>query len=306
MSQFDILVVGGVGIDTTVRTQTLPLPLQDSIQVPPVVDYVGHTGNGVALGCHTLGMKTKFIDFIGDDPQAALILARYAQTGLDFSYLIHASGTRRSVNLVDAHGRRLSLYDARHPMDLRMPGDFYLPFLTNARHVHFSIMNWARFLYDEAIASGITISTDLHDWDGISSYHQDFAYRSDLVFLSTAALGQRHEQVMRDILQQGRAKLVIATAGADGSYLLRRGSQAIRHFPCVLPKRAVVDTNGAGDAFVSGFLSRYFGGAPLEQCVLSGSIAGAFACVCLGTHEEFIGADELASSLASHINVSCN
>lgn len=297
MSRYDILVVGGVGIDTAVRVQSLPLPLADSFQVPPIRDYVGHTGNGVALGCHTLGLKTKFIDYIGDDPQGQLILERYRQTGLDFNYLIHASGTRRSVNLVDPDGRRLSLYDGRHPLELRMPRDFYLPLLQAARHAHFSIMDWTRYLYDDAAHLGIKVSTDLHDWDGENAYYHDFALRSDLVFLSTAALGERYQAVMRDIMRGGRAEAVIAMAGSRGSYLLTRDSDAVRHFDCVDLGRAIIDTNGAGDSFVAGFLSGYFRQAAIGDCMRLGAIAGAYACGCLGTHEEFVTQAQLQQML---------
>jgi len=293
MTQYDILIAGGVGIDTIVRVPSLALPSVDSIQVGPIRDYVGHTGNGVALGCHTLGLKTKFIDFIGDDPQAALILDRYLRIGLDFSYLVHESGTRRAVNLVDPQGKRLSLYDRRHPDELRMPRDFYLPLLQSARHAHFSIMNWVRELYDDALSLGLTISTDLHNWDGINPYHRDFALRSDLVFMSTAALGEQREQTMRDILQQGRAKAVIAMAGEDGSYLLTREDPTIRHYGCADLGRAIVDTNGAGDSFVAAFLDAYLHGAPIDTCMRDGAIGGAYACGCLGTHEEFITRDLL-------------
>ena len=288
MKDFDILVVGGAGVDTIVRVPSLPLPVADSIGVPPIRDYVAHTGNGVALGCQSLGLKTKFIDFIGDDVEGRMILDRYRHTGLDFSYLLHDSGTRRSVNLVDDLGRRLSLYDRRHPDDLQMPRTFWLPFLQSARHAHFSIMHWTRELYDDAAALGITVSTDLHDWDGVNSYHLDFALRSDLVFLSAANLGERREAVMRDILQRGRAQAVIVMAGSEGSCLLARGDDIVRRFGCAELGRAIVDTNGAGDAFVSAFLLSWLDGQPYAECMEAGAISGAYACGCIGTHEEFL------------------
>lgn len=294
MSQFELLVVGGVGIDTIVRVPSLPLAMADSIHVGPVRDYVAHTGNGVALAAHTLGHKTKLIDFIGDDAQARLILERYRETGLDFSYLVHESGTRRSVNLVDPQGRRLSLYDGRHPDALRMPRDFYLPLLAQARHAHFSIMPYASALYDDAAELGVTVSTDLHDWDGRNPYYHDFARRSDLVFLSTAALAGQHEQVMRAILAEGRAKAVIATAGDQGSYLLARDDGQVRHVGCADLQRPIVDSNGAGDAFVAGFLHGYFAARPLLECMQLGAIAGAYACSFHGTAEQFLTRAELA------------
>jgi sugar/nucleoside kinase (ribokinase family) len=288
-----LLVVGGVGVDTVVRVESLPAPVRDSTLVPPVRDYVGHTGNGVALGAHHLGIPTQFIDFLGDDPQGSLVRARYRQTGLAFACLTHPSGTRRSVNFVDASGRRASFYDGRHPFDLRMPRAFYLPFLEASTHCHISIMNWARFLYDDALGLGRTTSTDLHDWDGQNGYHQDFACRSDLVFLSTAALRDGHEAVMHGLLERGRARVVVATAGADGGFWLERGEHVVRRFSACPPDRPVVDTNGAGDAFVVGFLHGWFRDRPIAECVLLGALAGAYACTCPGTHEAFISPAEL-------------
>lgn len=289
-----VLVVGGVGIDTIVRVPALPLAQADSIHVGPVRDYVAHTGNGVALGLHALGHHARLIDFIGADPQAELILARYRERGLDFRYLVHDSGTRRSVNLVDPGGRRLSLYDGRHPDDLAMPRDFYLPHLRQARHVHLTIMPWARALYDDAQALGLKVSTDLHDWDGERAYYHDFARRSDLVFLSTAALQGRHEQVMRQILREGRAEAVVAMAGGQGAFLLTRADQQLRHTSCADLRRPIVDSNGAGDAFVAGFLHGYFEGRAPHACMQLGAICGAYACSVHGTAEQSPGLETLA------------
>ena len=293
MSNYDILVVGGAGVDTIVRVPDLRLPVTDSVHVPPIIDYVAHTGNGVAQGCHALGLRCKFIDFIGDDVQGAAILQRYKQIKLDFSHLVEPSGTRRSVNLLDPQGRRLSLYDGRHPENLRMPANFYLPYLGPARHAHFSIMGWVAHLFDDAQVSGTTVSTDLHDWDGVNPHHRVFALRSDLVFLSTAALGERRDAVMRDIVAQGRAQGVIAMAGGDGAYLLERGRNTVRHFPCADLGLPVVDTNGAGDSFVAAFLHAWLAGESVGTAMRQGAIGGAFACAHHGTHERFITRDEI-------------
>lgn len=293
MSTYDILVVGGAGIDTIVRVPDLRLPVADSVHVPPIRDYVAHTGNGVALASHALGLRCKFIDFIGDDAQGAAILQCYKEARLDFSHLVEPSGTRRSVNLVDPQGRRMSLYDGRHPENMRMPANFYLPYLGPARHAHFSIIGWVAHLFDDAQVSGTTVSTDLHDWDGVNPHHRVFALRSELVFLSTAALKERRESVMRAIVEQGRAQAVIAMAGSDGAYLLERGSDTVRHFPCAHLGLPVVDTNGAGDSFVAAFLHAWLGGKGFDTAMRQGAIGGAFACAQHGTHERFIDAVQL-------------
>lgn len=288
-----VLVAGGVGIDTIVRVPSLPLALADSIHVPAVHDYVAHTGNGVALGLLALGHRPVLVDFIGADAQAQLIHARYRERGLAFDYLVHESGTRRSVNLVSPDGRRLSLYDGRHPDTLRMPREYYLLRLREAEHVHISIVPWARALYDDVDALGVPVSTDLHDWDGRNPYYHDFAWRSDIVFLSSAALGEGVFEVMRAILREGRARVVVATAGADGSYVLERDTDGIGHFPCAHLDLPVVDSNGAGDAFSSAFLHAWFQGDSVAGCMRTATVSGAFACAWPGTAERSITLDEL-------------
>ncbi|MDP4504275.1 PfkB family carbohydrate kinase [Nonomuraea turcica] len=287
----DILVLGGAGVDTTVYVPELPLPYKDTYQVPPVVDRIGNTGAGVALGCHALGLDVAFADLIGDDPQGALI--RHALRDLYCSWGPAEAGTRRSVLLVGPDGRRTSFYDAKVTPGERLPRQLYAD--VRARHVHVSIMDFCRHVYPDL--DGVPISTDLHDWDGVNTYHKDFAYRSDLVFLSAAAL-KDPAVVMGDVLARGRARTVVCTLGADGCLVLTREA-GLRAFPAAPLPGPVADSNGAGDAFVSGFLYGTLRGRPLEECVRLGSIAGAHACTAAGTHESPITESLLLSRSAA-------
>ncbi len=295
---YDVLVVGGSGVDTIVRVGALPVPQADSFAVPPIREWAGHTGTGVALGCAALGLSTAFVDFIGADHEGELVRERLRGTGVDFDPMISPHGTRRAVNLVSPDGRRTSFYDGRDPLDLRMPPEHYFPYLRRTRHVHLSIMHFARFLYDDIQELGVPVSTDLHDWDGLADHHREFALRSDLVFLSAAGAGERIGAVMREILREGRAEAVIATAGAGGAYLLTPDDSTPRHVPAAVPSAPVVDSNGAGDAFVCGFLHGRLAGRDLEECARLGTLAGAHACTSEGTHTALISADELLAAAA--------
>jgi acarbose 7IV-phosphotransferase len=297
VSEFDVLVIGGVGVDTIVRVPSLSIPPGDSIAVPPVIDYVAHSGNGVALGFHGLGLRTKLIDYLGDDPQGAQVLARYAAYGLSFDYLPAPCGTPRSVNLVDDEGRRFSFFDGRHPADLVYPADFYLPYVRRARHVHI-VNGRALGAFPHAREHGATTSTDVHAWDGVSPYGQSLAAEADIVFVSSAAVADKIDDLMRHIIDFGRAQAVVATEGANGSRILARGDSQVRRFPAATPERPVVDSNGAGDAFSTAFMSRWLTGRPLEECMLAGAVSGAFACGALGTHEEIITASRLDAAMA--------
>lgn len=305
-----VLVAGGVGVDTIVQVPELSIPDGDNVAVPPIADWVAHTGNGVSLGLHHLDIDTAFVDFVGEDEQGASILKHYEKHGLNFHHLPAPNGTPRSVNLVDQGGRRFSFYDGRHPEYLRLPAETYRPLLQQATHAHVSITNVTRDLLDDALAMNIPISTDLHAWDGLSDHHRNWAYKADIVFLSTEKLGGYKVGVMRDIYESGRAKHVIAMAGSSGCYVLTPGNDVSTHYPAIIPRTELasfpewkdwlaIDSNGAGDAFVSGFLRTYLRGGDLESSLLAGRISGAYACRKAGTHSEFISEDLLARSIAA-------
>jgi sugar/nucleoside kinase (ribokinase family) len=89
---------------------------------------------------------------------------------------------------------------------------------------------------------------------------------------------------MREILREGRAETVVATAGASGSYVLTRdGGRTPRHIPAVAPSAPAVDSNGAGDAFVSGFLHGMLAGRDVLDCARLGAVVGAHACTAPGS-----------------------
>jgi sugar/nucleoside kinase (ribokinase family) len=286
----DVFVIGGVGIDTIVRVPELPLPEQETIHVQPLESYVGHTGHGVVIGCHRLGLHPGLADVIGADAEGARIRATYQQLGLPFAYATHPSGTRRSVNLVSPDGSRVSLYDGRHPTGMRVDPNLWRGQLARSRHVHVSIMDFARRALPDVLASECTLSTDLHDWDGEDEYHLDFAQTADLVFVSTSAL---REKAIDWIFASGRASVVVAMAGAEGSYLHVRDEEPV-HIPAVdIPGRPVVDTNGAGDAYVAAFLTTWLDGRSFQEAAEAGTIAGAWACGSPGTHTDLITAEQL-------------
>uniref|UniRef100_A0A7N0V4H8 Adenosine kinase n=1 Tax=Kalanchoe fedtschenkoi TaxID=63787 RepID=A0A7N0V4H8_KALFE len=65
-------------------------------------------------------------------------------------------------------------------------------------------------------------------------------------------------------------RITVITQGADPVVVAEDGK--VKKFPVILlPKEKLVDTNGAGDAFVGGFLSQLVQEKPIEECVRAGS-----------------------------------
>ncbi|GHA90421.1 adenosine kinase [Streptomyces termitum] len=299
-SAYDVLVLGGSGVDTIVYVPELPLPYADSYMIRPGIETrAGQTGDFVALGLRSLGLRTHHLDMIGDDPSGDLIRAFHRDHGIDFTDVLLPGGTKRAVNLVGPDGRRLSLYDdSRSQESDRLPESTVRALAAASRHAHVSITHPCAHALPLLHEAGVTVSTDLHDWDGENPYHEPFAHGADLVFVSTTALADP-PAVMRRVLERGRAEAVVATAGAEGSYLLTRDAEAPLHVPAVTPPGPVVDSNGAGDAYAAGFLFGRLSGEPLERCARYGAIAGAFACTVPATVGAAVGRDALLAAASA-------
>lgn len=65
-------------------------------------------------------------------------------------------------------------------------------------------------------------------------------------------------------------RITVITQGADPVIVAEDGKAKVFPVP-VLPKEKLVDTNGAGDAFVGGFLSQLVQGKSIEDCVRAGN-----------------------------------
>jgi fructoselysine 6-kinase len=96
----------------------------------------------------------------------------------------------------------------------------------------------------------------------------------DVAFLSAT---RRGEAECRDLLRWFAARgprVVVATRGAAGAVALRGGAfAAAPAAPAV-----IVDTLGAGDGLIAGFLAALAAGCPLDACLTRGALQAARVC----------------------------
>jgi sugar/nucleoside kinase (ribokinase family) len=294
----DVLVLGGAGVDTIVYVPELPVPFADSHMIRPGIrTRAGQSGDFVALGLHRLGLRTHHLDMVGADPEGDLVRAFHRDQGIPLTEVPQPAGTKRAVNLVDPEGRRLSLYDAtRGHDDDRLPPATVKALAARSRHAHVSLTQPCAHALPLLRDAGLTVSTDLHNWDGRDAYHRPFAYEADLVFLSATALDDPGA-TLRDIAARGRARVVVVTDGADGAwYLTGSGAEPV-HVPTAVPPAPVVDSNGAGDAFAAAFLYAWLAGEPVDRCARYGAVAGAYACTVPATRADAIGRAALLAAV---------
>ncbi|WP_200331107.1 sugar kinase [Leucobacter sp. L43] len=118
---------------------------------------------------------------------------------------------------------------------------------------------------------------------------------ADIVFAgddeAALLLGDRPLAELGSGLQALGPTEVVVKLGARGCAAFHGGTRIDR---AAIPVD-VVDTVGAGDAFVAGYLSELVGGAELEQRVTTAVTAGAFACTMSGDWEGLPRRSDFAS-----------
>lgn len=89
------------------------------------------------------------------------------------------------------------------------------------------------------------------------------------------------EQAAADLILLGPSEVVVKH-GASGATAVADGGPAVTAAPPAVP---VVDTVGAGDAFVAGYLAGHLAGDSVQRRLELGCATGAFACMSDGDWE---------------------
>ncbi|MBP1326807.1 2-dehydro-3-deoxygluconokinase [Leucobacter exalbidus] len=156
---------------------------------------------------------------------------------------------------------------------------------------------------DAAQAAGRTVSFDVNHrstlWksgEEAGAVYREIAKRVNLIFAGEdeAELLVGETDVDRQIdalFALGEASIVVIKLGDEGAVAATREGERLR-MPAT--KISVVDTVGAGDAFVAGWLAEHVQGKGLQECLDTAVACGAFACTGLGDWESLPTRDELA------------
>lgn len=259
-----VFVAGPATWNHLVYVDALPEARPHTVQAQRHYETLGGTSAGKALNLRSHGLDVTMLTHLGDDEPGRRVEGVLRDARVDL--LVETSErTERHLNVMAADGGRLSLHldkpgvsSARHAAAVDTA-------LADAAFACLDLAEEVRPLLARAKAAGATVVCDLHDYDGQNPFHDDWISAGDVLFLNDDGLPDPLRW-MREQVARG-TYLVVVTQGAAGATAMT--ADETLHVPAERVEH-VVDTNGAGDAFVAGFLHARLGRAALPVAMAAG------------------------------------
>lgn len=242
-----------------------------------------------------LGAPVHLETILGRDAAGETVLRHMERVGLEQSGVQLHDGMDTSVNvvLVKPDGERCFLTNPRGSQRQLRLEDIPMPFPEDTEILCFaSIFVFPQMktpelaaVFRQAKAQGITVCADMTKRKNQETaadlapalQYVDYLFPNDAeAMLLTGA--DTAEGAARILLDCGVGTVVVK-CGARGCYVLTREKG---FWAAAEPGVTCVDTTGAGDSFVGGFLHGLSAGLPLEDCVAQANRCGAQAVARVG------------------------
>jgi len=267
-----VVVFGAASWNTMIQVERFPPPVPASVFPPAWHETVGSSGAGKSMNLARLGVDVTLHCLLGADEAGRRVRESLEAAGVTVDAVLDRTGTGRHVNLMDAAGDRMSFLLHTGDPSIRFDDDGSVGLVRAADHVLAAISDQSRPVLEIARRLGRTTWTDLHATDGEREWERDF-HRADRVFFSTERL--KDPRPFMERLRAGGRELVVATRGAAGAIALTADGRWLE-VPAE-PVDRIVDTNGAGDAFLAGVLYGELHDLPIEASLRIGARVAALA-----------------------------
>lgn len=274
-----IVVVGSYNRDTVLAVPHFPSP-GETLAASSVARFHGGKGSNQAVAATRAGASVAMVAAIGADAAGDGALALWAEEGIDAGAVLRLADapTGEAIILVDARGENQIVILAG--ANAALPAEAGEAAAAGAALVVAQLetpLAATEAAFRAARAAGVptllnaapaaALPEPLLALSDILVVNETEAERmlgrSDLPAAMAAALAPRH------------ARGVVLTAGADGAHWAGQDGGA-HHAPS--PSVQVVDSTGAGDAFIGAFAAALAAGLPETAALRRGVAAGALAC----------------------------
>lgn len=276
----------------------------------------GGAESNVAVGLSRLGTEAAWVSRLGDDPFGQLITRELAAEGVHVRVTVDAG---RQTGFMHKHRRTtnaasVTFWRKGSAASALSPSDVPASMIADAEVLHLTgilpgLSNSARqcALYAAQVAreADTLVSLDINHRSKVWAAADPVPVYRELIELSDIVFGGREEvalvmagdtpRALARAVQNVGPREVIIKLGADGAVSAVGGE--VFQEPAVAVE--VVDTVGAGDAFVAGYLHGLLNGASPQERLIMGTRAGALACTVPGDWEGAPTQGELVSLVAA-------
>lgn len=264
MASIDVLVLGEAFVDF------VPLHRGPLREARGFEMHSGGAPGNLAIGAARLGARVAFVGVVGDDEFGHFLRGTLAGEGIDCADVRVAAGHQTGLCFItlDGNGERRFLHRGGDAARQLGPEDVRPARVAAARAVSFGCIVLSTPHGAAAVDRLIASATGLvccdpgtcPPWCGdpavVGGRLRAALQRCHVVKCSSEEAGfaagtAEPEAAARALVEQG-AELAVVTVGAEGAVWARRGE--IGHVPA--PAVEVVDTTGAGDAFMAALVTR--------------------------------------------------
>ncbi|MBZ2197666.1 ribokinase [Occultella gossypii] len=295
-----ITVIGSANLDYIVRVPTAPGP-GETVLAGAMRKSPGGKGANQAVAAARLGGRVRFVGCVGDDDDGALLLRELRAEGVDSAEVEVITGEHTGLAIV-------AVEDSGENSIVVVPGaNFALTATRVTRVVRRRAGGGLVVLQAEvqpriiaaaaaaAHESGSRFVLNLApfvelDADVLATCDPLVVNESEAAAITgrpVTSVGSAHEAA-RQLLE--RARSVVITLGARGAVWADAEGAGLVPAPAV---GRVVDTTGAGDAFVGALTVRLAQGADLRSAVELGVRAGTYAVARDGAQSSYAMSGEL-------------
>lgn len=293
MNNKNVFVVGGTSLDTIIQLYS---PLKSGPQTAWAKESyhaVGGTGAGKALNLARLGINVTLHTCLGSDPQATDVIAGLSHENIKLLIEKSQSPTEQHTNLMSPNGERISIYTHSPANPKNYDMDAISEVMSKTDIAAISILDYTRPTLALGKKYNKPLWIDLHDYDGKNNYHQEFVDSATVIFVSSDNL-PGYREFMEGQIKKGK-QLVVCTHGKDGSTAL--DSHGNWYEQSIIPGYDLIDSNGAGDAYFSGYLYAHFKGHDVPSCMQTGSLVAAMCINSKKLYSEALCEDSLVPPL---------
>lgn len=271
---------------------------------------IGGAESNVAVGLRRLGVDASWLGRVGDDPLGERIARELRAEGLDVRATVDTEAPtglmlkeRPSAPSTAVHYyRRGSAGSRLSPSDIP-PGWVEEADLLHVTGITPLLSDTARAAVQAAVErardAGVSVSFDVNYRSALASpavagpILREIAERATVVFGGTEEFALMTPDAAESLLDEGVAQVVVKR-GPDGAAVFTA------HGATEAPGFAIdpLDTVGAGDAFVAGYLSAHLEGLDITEALVRANACGAMACLVPGDWEAAPTRRELERFLA--------